>query len=64
MLKFRREARLGRAVRIEILRGPTDGHWEGQAVALGALLAFAAGPSEEYFDVVDAEQVQRGSLGP
>ena len=46
MLGFQREARLGRAVRIEILHALTDGHWEVQAVALEALLALAAGPSE------------------
>lgn len=64
MLKFRREARLGRAVRMEILHALTDRHWKGQAAALEALLALAAGPLEAYLDVVDAEQVQRGSLGP
>jgi hypothetical protein len=64
MLRFQQEARLGRAVRIEILHALTDGHWEVQAVALDALLALGAGPSEAYLDVVDAEQAQRGSLGP
>ena len=51
-------------VRTEILHGLTGEHWVVQAVALEALLALAAEPSEAYLDVVDAEQAQRGSLGP
>ena len=61
-------AQLVQAMRTENLRGPSDGHWPVQAVALEALHTLAAGPSkapsEAYLVAWDAEQVHQDGPGP
>jgi len=56
------------AVRMEILRGLTDGRWVAQAVGLEILHALTSGPSEAPWEgnlaVADAEHVQRDGPGP